>query len=491
MITCGTWADVWMNEGFATYCEALWYEYTGGYTSYKNDIVNDANQYLGANPGWPIYNPSWAITTPPTGTLFNTAITYSKGACVLHMLRYTLGDSLFFSLLKSYATDAVNFKFGNVVTADFISKVSDVTGQDMSWFFTWVYQPNHPVYGNSYNITGLGGGQWLVGFKASQTQTNAAFFPMPLTLRISFSTGPDSSFRLMDSVNHRVFAFRFGRQPTSLAFDPDNDIVIKEGTTTIGPTVPASTSVLPAPDATEQSLTLSLVWNQAISAAWYRLQVATDSGFAAVIVDDSTLVDTVRQVGPLLPSTQYYWRVSGRNSAGSGPFSAVRRFRTLSPHTNTYTYPAGWNLVSVPLRVSDSRKTTLFPSAVSEAYAYDPLAGYARKDTLLNGRGYWLKFDLPQSVSIIGFPCALDTIELTGGWNLIGTISNPVGVASIEQIPPGIVATPFYGFLGTYGSVDTLQAGRGYWVKVWSAGKLVLSSAAGKHAGLPGKRSPR
>jgi aminopeptidase N len=58
----------------------------------KNDINSDASGYLSGNPGWPIYNPSWADVTPPTGTLFNTAITYYKGACVLHMLRYTVGD---------------------------------------------------------------------------------------------------------------------------------------------------------------------------------------------------------------------------------------------------------------------------------------------------------------------------------------------------------------------------------------------------------------
>lgn len=439
--------------------------------------MSDANYYLSYNPGWPIYNPSWTITTPPTGTLFNTAITYDKGACVLHMLRYTLGDSLFFAVLKAYATDAVNFKFGNVVTSDFIVKVNEIVGQDMTWFFTWVYQPNHPVYGNTYNITSLAGDQWQVGFKARQTQTNADFFPMPLTLRISFSSGPDTTLRMMNNINEQVFAFRFGRQPTSLTFDPNSDIVIKQGNTAVGPTLSAPALLLPVPNATEQPVTLSLLWSRAISAATYRLQVGTDSSFASVVVDDSTIADTMRQAGPLLPNTQYFWRVCGRNSAGSGPFSSIRGFRTLTSHANTYAYAEGWNLVSVPLLVTDRRTATLFPPAVSNAYGYDPARGYLREDTLQNGLGYWLKFDGPQNIPIDGLACTLDTVDLVGGWNLVGAISNPVGVTSIEQIPPGVFATPFYGYGSTYGVVDTLRAGKGYWVKALTAGRMVLSSS--------------
>lgn len=234
MISPGTWADIWLNEGFATYGEALWFEYTGGYTAYKNDIIGDANGYLSGNPGWPIYNPSWAINTPPNSQLFNTAITYYKGACVLHMLRYTLGDSLFFAALKAYATDTANFKHKNAVTADFVTKINSVTGQNLDWFFyQWVYQPNHPVYANGYSFTDLGGGQWRVTFLARQTQTNTVFFQMPLTLKITFASGPDTLIRVFNNVNNQVFTFTFDRQPTGFQFDPNNDIVLKQGTTTV------------------------------------------------------------------------------------------------------------------------------------------------------------------------------------------------------------------------------------------------------------------
>jgi aminopeptidase N len=326
MITCGTWADIWLNEGFATYIEAIWFEYTGGYTAYKNDINGDASGYLSGNPGWSIYNPSWAVTTPPTSTLFNTAITYNKGACVLHMLRYTLGDSVFFAALKTYATDTTNYKHKNAVTADFITTMNQATGRDLNWFFNqWIYQPNHPVYANTYNFTNLGSGNWQAAFRVTQTQTNAPFFAMPTEIKITFSSGPDSLIRVMNWLNNEAFAFRFNRQPTALQFDPNNNIVLKQGNTAVGQTLAAPTLVC---DSTAQPLTPTLRWHPVPSAAWYRLQVATNVMFTSLVYDDTLITDTMRAVGPLAPNTTYLWRVNARNGGGNSTWSIVCSFTT-------------------------------------------------------------------------------------------------------------------------------------------------------------------
>lgn len=236
MITCATWADIWLNEGFATYSEALWFEKTGGYNSYKSSINSEANSYFSQNPGWAMYNPEWAIITPNTNTLFNYAITYAKGACVLHMLRYVVGDSAtFFNIIRSYATDTADFKYKSVATDDFTEKISQAYGQDLSWFIDeWVKQPNHPVYQNFYQFTNLGSGIWKVAFQARQTQSNTPFHKMPLVLKISFATGPDSTVQVMNDINDQVFTWEFDRQPTTLQFDPNNDIVLKQGTTQPG-----------------------------------------------------------------------------------------------------------------------------------------------------------------------------------------------------------------------------------------------------------------
>lgn len=228
MVTCATWADIFINEGFATFNEAVWKEYTGGYTAYKQQINSFASSYLSSNPGWAIYNPQW-LTNPDINSLFNYAITYCKGACVLHMLRYTLGDSVFFAAIKAYATDTVNFKYKSTTVADFKDKIAQVSGQNLDWFFNaWIYQANHPYYQCGYNIVNLGGNTWRLNFLAKQTQTNTGFFPMPIEIKVTFTSGPDTTVKFFNSVNNQLATFYFNRQPSTITFDPDNQIVIKQ-----------------------------------------------------------------------------------------------------------------------------------------------------------------------------------------------------------------------------------------------------------------------
>ena len=234
MITCSTWADIWLNEGFATWTEGFWYESYGGYAAYKADINADANDYLSNNPGWAISDPAWAVTTPSVNVLFNYAITYAKGACVLHQLRYVLGDALFFQTLQAYCADTT-LKFHSATISDFNAKVNLVTGADYNWFFNeWIFQPNHPVYQNTYNFQSLGNNQWNVNFYMKQVQTNATFFKMPVEVIVRFIDATDTTLRIMNDVNYQSFSWTFGKQPVFFQFDPDRQIVLKGGSTIVG-----------------------------------------------------------------------------------------------------------------------------------------------------------------------------------------------------------------------------------------------------------------
>jgi aminopeptidase N len=232
LISPATWSDVWLNEGFASYCEALWYEYTTGYTRYKQQISSQSGSYFSGNPHWPIYNPEWSEVTPNINTLYNYAITYAKGSCVLHMLRYVVGDSLFFEILQSYASDPIH-KYDIVSTADFNAKVNSVTGEDLDWFFDqWVYSPDHPVYQNSYTI--LESGQnWDLELTINQVQQNTAFFKMPVELKITFSDATDTLVTINNDVNNEVFNFLFSKEPINLVFDPQSNIILKAANTTL------------------------------------------------------------------------------------------------------------------------------------------------------------------------------------------------------------------------------------------------------------------
>jgi hypothetical protein len=130
----------------------------------------------------------------------------------------------------------------------------------------------------------------------------------------------------------------------------------------------------------------------------------------------------------------------------------------------------------------------IYPTASSSAFAFLQGSGYAQRDTLANGIGYWVKFGSAGSVSLSGTDIVRDTIDLVSGWSLIGGISSAVDTGSIVQIPPGIVRSPFFYYNGAYAPTDSLRPGEAYWVKSGGSGQLILSSGAnrGKKISTPG-----
>ena len=234
LITCGTWADIWLNEGFATFCQNLWVEHASGYDAYKNSMNSLASYYLSANPGWKLYHAEWSANTPDGNTLYNQAMSYNKGACVLFQLRYVLGDSLFFKAMHEYATDT-SLMFKNAVTGDFVAKVNQVAGIDMDWFFNeWVYAPNHPVYQNTFEIDSLTVNSWKVTLIVNQAQENTVFFKMPLEILVTFRDRTDTLLRVMNDTNHQAYRFLFSKRPVNLTFDPSRNILLKQAATIYG-----------------------------------------------------------------------------------------------------------------------------------------------------------------------------------------------------------------------------------------------------------------
>ncbi|HEX2623502.1 MAG TPA: M1 family aminopeptidase, partial [Phototrophicaceae bacterium] len=145
-VSLTTWEDIWLNEGFASYAQALWLEHTQGVEVRDNllrgwyTIITDpklvANGF--AKPG-----------KPPRNSLFNTAV-YLRGGWTLHALRLKIGDEKFFETLKTYTK---TYAYGNATTADFIAIAEQVSGEDLQQLFQdWLYTdavPNVPEMGLS------------------------------------------------------------------------------------------------------------------------------------------------------------------------------------------------------------------------------------------------------------------------------------------------------------------------------------------------------
>lgn len=139
---------------------------------------------------------------------------------------------------------------------------------------------------------------------------------------------------------------------------------------------------------------------------------------------------------------------------------------------------AGWNLVSIPVAAPNDALLALFPGAVSSAFSYTPGIGYNTFTQLANGVGYWLKFGSGRSGTLIGYPITTSSFNVFGGWNLIGSISRPIPVAAIADSPAGNVTSSYWGYAQTYVAADTIQPGKGYWVKAVQNGRLALTASS-------------
>ncbi len=212
MVTCETWKDIWLNEGFATFSEDLYKEYTQGKTAYFSGMNSKANYYYNYNPGYAIYNPPY---------IFNAAISYYKGALVLNMLRYVLGDSLFFQSLTNYRNQ---FLYSTATTNDFKHIVSQTAGEDFSYFFNqWVYQPDHPNYVYNWNVE-QSQNTYRLNFILKQRQTHYSVYKMPFELKIQFVSG-DTTIKIWNTSREQSYQFEFTQQPIDVVVDPQNYIL--------------------------------------------------------------------------------------------------------------------------------------------------------------------------------------------------------------------------------------------------------------------------
>lgn len=216
MITCETWHHGWLNEGFASYSEALYSEHANGFGAYQNymteyEFYNEGTLYLED------------VSNPFSG-VFKTII-YHKGAYVLHMLRGILGDAAFFDALHSYATHP-DFKYKHATTEDFQSVFENESGLDLGYFFEqWIYDERYPKYSYNYNYGPSSGNLDLT---IVQTQANLGWrevFTMPVPVKVGFTDGSDSLVTVFNDAQTQYYSFSFGKEVNSVELDPEKWIL--------------------------------------------------------------------------------------------------------------------------------------------------------------------------------------------------------------------------------------------------------------------------
>lgn len=218
MITCKDWHHGWLNEGFATYAEALWVEQDQGVNSFRSAMED--KEYFG---GGSLYLQN--ISDPMSIFI---GIIYYKGAWALHMLRHVLGDEIFFDCLSQYATSP-DFMYGHATTEDFQEVCESVSGIDLGWFFQqWVYGQYFPRYNISIHTRkapGVPGSQYETHIHLWQSQTtDPQVFTMPLDFRLWYGSGYTIQKGWNDAREQNL-VFNTTFQPDSIDFDPFNWIL--------------------------------------------------------------------------------------------------------------------------------------------------------------------------------------------------------------------------------------------------------------------------
>jgi hypothetical protein len=245
------------------------------------------------------------------------------------------------------------------------------------------------------------------------------------------------------------------------------------------PPAPQGVNVTPS----HEALTVRWERSPADDCDHYVVFLDTLPGASTPAAQTASAADTSVVLPGLVDGRSYFIRVRAVDTDSfAGAYSSEVIGVPMPVVTLEIPVEGRWNIVSLPVRPVDGSASALFPGAASAAFSFSALGGYAADDTLRPGEGYWMKFASPGSTPVTGETVLADTISVSAGWNLVGSISVPVPVGSILTDPPAMGTSAFFRYHLGYEESDTIVPGRGYWVKAESAGSLILLPGSAAHA---------
>lgn len=220
-VTCGSWQDIWLNEGFANWLADMFYTEKIDTVNYKSNVQADL-LYITSQKGGSV----WVNDTTNSNRIFDTRLTYDKGSFLVRMLRWTLGDSLFFKGIKKYLHDP-KLSYGFARTADLQRNLQQVSGKNLDYFFNqWFYGEGYPTVTVQWKDSSNG----KIYFTVSQTTSkpsSVSFFRLKLPVQVSNGKSK-RTYILNFKTNNQQFVFN---SPTfkikNVEIDPDNYLITK------------------------------------------------------------------------------------------------------------------------------------------------------------------------------------------------------------------------------------------------------------------------
>jgi aminopeptidase N len=221
-ITCGSWKDIWLNEGFAHFCTNYSTEKFYAETSLLNLYRSQVN-FITSNKKGTVY----VDDTTSVGRIFDSRLTYLKGGWVLQMLRWKLGDEIFFKAVKNYLEDpALAYRYA--YTPDLKKHFEIASGKNLDEFFKdWVYGSGYPSYQLKWNTIGK---SW-VNLTLSQTTSDDTidFFEMPVPIRFKNALR-DTTIIIEHLMNGQTGLINIGFIADSAFIDPKLKIISANNT---------------------------------------------------------------------------------------------------------------------------------------------------------------------------------------------------------------------------------------------------------------------
>lgn len=219
LITCNSWQELWLNEAFAIYSTYLTYEY---------GIVHDPryqqvflNNFRGATFDFP--KSSVFIEDTSSAEKFFTRLPYYKGAGLLHMIRWQIGDDAFFQGIRNYVADT-NIRFGFANTQKLQHHFEMSSNKDLSEFFRdWYYGKGYPTYHLSWQQIGS---NFKMTIDQTQSDPSVYFFNMPIPYRL-IGNNWDTTIVVEPKFSGQIFDIKIPHAVDSVSFDPEMWICAK------------------------------------------------------------------------------------------------------------------------------------------------------------------------------------------------------------------------------------------------------------------------
>ena len=211
-ITCKSWQDIWLNEGFATHLASMDFEKKYPLTvtgTRKNEIAN-----ITSKPGGSV----WVDDTTDVNRIFDARLSYRKGSHLLYMLRWKLGDSVFFKGIKKYFNDStISFSFAN--TGDLKRNLEAASGTDLSKFFDeWFYGQGYPTYNVEWEQ--LGNDHVKIKMNQTTSDLSVSFFELPVALLFK-NTTQQKTIIVDNKFNGEIFFKDIGFIADTVIIDPE------------------------------------------------------------------------------------------------------------------------------------------------------------------------------------------------------------------------------------------------------------------------------